>query len=399
MNNLIQEGQAKRNIICIYIYTFFQTFILFYAVDTLFYIQRGLNSSQYISFIIIVNIIKIIFEIPSGIIADKYGKKKMLMISTVLFFIEILLFIVSKNYIMFAITMAISGIEQAFRTGIANSIIYESLKDKKKFNKALLYNSICFDLSYMIAMILGGYIAEKYNFVSTYYLTLIPIILAFVILFGIKDIQGNNDDTEKLAVSKLEILKNAFNKLLSIKGLANIFILSSVMYSAIKIVEDSHPEYAQNIGISVFYIGIYTSLILVISIVGSYIGSNMKEKTKSIALNINSLIIGVLIMSMGILNNVYGIVCLLAIYIFSESYENVMLEHIHNKIDSKSRVTVESIYGFVYSFISIIMSLVLTVVLKFLPLNNVYTIVGIFLIVFTLICILFRIKNNYKTQN
>lgn len=392
------ERQAKINVICIYMYTFFQTFILFYAADTLFYIERGLDSSKYISFILIVNLIKIVLEIPSGIIADKYGKKKMLIISTILFLIEIFIFIISKSYIMFAIAMVISGIELALKTGIVNSIIYESLSDKKKFNKALLYNSIAFDISYMLAMILGGYIAEKYGLVSTYYLTIIPTILAICSLLFIKETNETRleETLESKSISRTYILKNAIKKIISVSGLTNIFIMSAMMYTSIKILEDSHPEYASNIGISVFLIGIYTSFILIISMIGSFVGSRIKEDHKKFVININPIIIGLLILSIGMLNNVYGIVLLLLIYIFSESYENILFEHIHNNIDSKSRVTVESIYGLIYSFTSIVVSFALTIILKYVPLNQVYVIIGIFLILFSLICIISRKK--YKKE-
>ena len=65
----------KKNILLIYLHTFLSTFILFYICDTLFYIERGLSSSQYISFVGIAFLVKLFFEIPFGIIADKYSKK------------------------------------------------------------------------------------------------------------------------------------------------------------------------------------------------------------------------------------------------------------------------------------------------------------------------------------
>ena len=50
--------------------------------------------------------------------------------------------------------------------------------------------------------------------------------------------------------------------------------------------EESHPEYSANIGISVFIIGIYTSLILLFCIIGSYIGSKVKTEKYQFVLNL-----------------------------------------------------------------------------------------------------------------
>ena len=78
---------GKRNRILLYIYEFISTMILFYIVDTLFYLERGISSSAYMFFVVVMYITKLIFEIPSGILADKYGKKKILLISQIMFII------------------------------------------------------------------------------------------------------------------------------------------------------------------------------------------------------------------------------------------------------------------------------------------------------------------------
>ena len=88
----------QRNIILIYIHTFLSTFILYYICDTLFYIERGLTSSQYISFVGIAFGIRLLLEIPFGIIADKYNKKMLLLISNILFITSTSFFINSYSY-------------------------------------------------------------------------------------------------------------------------------------------------------------------------------------------------------------------------------------------------------------------------------------------------------------
>ena len=65
----------KKNIFLIYIHTFLSTFILYYICDTLFYIERGLTSSQYVSFIGIAFLVRLLFEVPFGIVADKNNSR------------------------------------------------------------------------------------------------------------------------------------------------------------------------------------------------------------------------------------------------------------------------------------------------------------------------------------
>lgn len=63
----------------IYIYTFLSTFILFYSCDTLYYLEKGITSSGYMFFVTISYFVKGVLEISSGILADKYSKKKILL--------------------------------------------------------------------------------------------------------------------------------------------------------------------------------------------------------------------------------------------------------------------------------------------------------------------------------
>lgn len=367
----------KKNIFLIYIHTFLSTFILYYICDTLFYIERGLTSNQYISFVGIAFGVSLLFEIPFGIIADKYNKKLLLLISNVLFIICTIIFINSYNYFTFLIAIIINAINNSLSSGIINSILYESIDDKSTFRKVLFYNSFFYNLSYMIAMIIGGYIGQKFGLVYTYYITIIPFVIDFLVLLMIKT---NNTMKNVNVESNISILKNGINEVINNSYLLKLILTSSILFSGIKLVEESHPEYSHNIGISVFMIGIYTSLILLFSIIGNYIGSKIKKKQYNFVLNIHPIMSGACILLVGLLNNYFGIMFILLIYIFSESFDNIMMSELHNNISSKSRVTVESINKFVLGIFGVIFSFLMTILLKFININIMYIIIGMIII-------------------
>lgn len=382
----------KRNISLIYIHTFLSTFILYYICDTLFYIERGLTSSNYISFVSIAFLIKLIFEIPFGIIADKYNKKIILILSNLLFITSTVIFIYSHNYFTFLIAIIINAINNSLSSGIVNSILYDSTKDKRNFNKTLFYNSFFYNISYMFAMMIGGYIGQKLGLVYTYYFTLIPFIFDFIILLTIKI---NAKQKNKNSSNSILILKNGIKEIQNNSYISKLMIKSAIIFSGIKLIEESHPEYSANIGISVFIIGIYTSLILVFCIIGSYIGSKINKNKYDIILTINPIIVGICILLIGLLNNYFGIIFILLIYIFSESFDNIMKSKIHNSISSDSRVTVESINQFILGIFGIIFSILMSILLKFINLNVMYMFIGYTIILFGMVSILkYKYVNN-----
>lgn len=382
----------KKNIVLIYIHTFLSTFILYYICDTLFYIERGLTSSQYISFVGIAFFTRLLFEIPFGIIADKYNKKKLLLTSNSLFIISTIVFIFAHNYITFVIAIITNAINNSLSSGITNSILYENLDNKERFNKTLFYNSFFYNISYMLAMIVGGYIGQKFGLIYTYYITIIPFIIDFIILLMLKI---KNNIIKSNMESNISILKNGFKEVINNSYLLKLILTSSILFSGIKLVEESHPEYSNNIGISVFIIGIYTALILVLCIIGSYIGSKLKRDTYKLILYINPIISGLCIFLVGKLNNYFGIIFILFIYIFSESFDNIMKAELHKNISSKSRVTVESINQFILSIFGIIFSILMTILLKFMSINTMYMLIGFIIISYGIVNL---IVNNHFSK-
>lgn len=374
----------KKNIVLIYLHTFLSTFILFYICDTLFYIERGLSSSQYISFVGIAFLVKLIFEIPFGIIADKYSKKKLLLISNVLFILSTVIFIYSHNYFTFLIAIIISAINNSISSGIVNSILYESLENKKEFNKTLFYNSFFYNVSYMLAMIIGGYIGQHFGLIYNYYFTIIPFVIDLFVLLIIKVNKLQKD----MVNNNLIILKNGIKEVFKNQYLLKLILTSSVLFSGIKLMEESHPEYSANIGISVFIIGIYTALILVFCIIGSYIGSKINKNKYQLVLKIHPILSGICILLIGVLNNYFGIVFILLIYIFSESFDNIMISELHNNISSKSRVTVESINQFILAIFGFLFSMLMVILLKFMSVASMYIIMGSMIIIYSLFNIL-----------
>lgn len=391
--------KTNKTRIILYLYEFISTFILFYAVDTLFYLERGITSSQYLFFVVISYIVQLLFEIPSGVLADKHSKKKVLIISQILFIISTIIFIIAQNYIVFIIATIVAGLHKCFGTGIVNSFLYESLENKNKFNKCLFIKNTIYYTAYMLAMPIGGFIAEKLSIVTTYYITLIPAIIGLIVLFFLNENETNNAKNNDNITGKLEILKNGLKEIKKNSFIKTIIFTNAIILAVIKLVEESHPDYSIQIGITEFQIGIYTSFILVFCIIGSYLGSKIKEKYHNIAIYLNPILTGICILLLGLLNNRIGILFLLVMYIFEESFDNIMLSKVHNSISSKSRVTVESLMSIFQCICGIIIGSSISILLNYINVNISYVILGLLIIIYGSLVILFKFINKLKLDS
>ena len=120
--------------------------------------------------------------------------------------------------------------------------------------------------------------------------------------------------------------------------------------------------------------------------------SKASKNKYSIILKIKPILSGVYILLVGILNNYFGIIFILLIYIFSESFDNIMTSELHNNISSKSRVTVESINQFCLGIFGFLFSMLMTILLKFISISSMYIVIGGIIIAFGLLDIFINSK-------
>ena len=71
---------------------------------------------------------KNLFEIPSGIVADSYGRKNAMIFSFSSYVVSFLTFYFSKTYIPFALAMVLFGMGEAFRSGTHKAMILSYLE-------------------------------------------------------------------------------------------------------------------------------------------------------------------------------------------------------------------------------------------------------------------------------
>lgn len=101
---------------------FFEPYLLFYLT-----IISGLTLFEVGILYAIREIIMYIFEIPSGVIADRYGKKTELVICFLFYIASFLLFFIATDYYIFILAMTLFGLGEAFRSGTHKAMIMQYL--------------------------------------------------------------------------------------------------------------------------------------------------------------------------------------------------------------------------------------------------------------------------------
>lgn len=186
-------------------YGFLKNLRFFDAFFILFLLEKGLSYTEIGVLYAVREICINIFEIPSGIVADTYGRKNALAGSFVAYIISFAVFFVSANFWLFLVAFVLYGIGDAFRSGSHKGMIMEYLKlnglEDQKINYYGHTRSWSQKGSAVSSLIAGGIVFYSGSYQNIFLYSIIPYLVnLFLILSYPKELNhtsGQKDSKER----------------------------------------------------------------------------------------------------------------------------------------------------------------------------------------------------------
>ena len=138
----------------------------------------------------VFHVASLLFELPSGVISDVFGRKKSMILSQCMFLLSALLMIVSKGLAGVCISLVCSAFGYNFASGTREALAYDTLKSGGREGEYLRYSSTEFAI-YRIggaAAILCAGIALKLGYRKANLLDMAVIFLCLAHCFRLKEI-------------------------------------------------------------------------------------------------------------------------------------------------------------------------------------------------------------------
>src|SRR3989344_4241333 len=115
-------GLFERNLILMRVIVFFNAFSkLFAPVQTIFFLQSGLNLTQVGILTAMVWGSNFLLQLPSGVLADLRGRKLSLVISNLCLLVACLIYLLVTGFEWFLLATLVYGGHKAFRSGADSS--------------------------------------------------------------------------------------------------------------------------------------------------------------------------------------------------------------------------------------------------------------------------------------
>ena len=256
----------KKNVAVMYLISFFQGMVFYASISTLYRVDRGLTLSQYALIDSLTFIMTLVMEVPWGVIADRIGYKKTLLVANGFYALSKFIFLKAWGFWGFTLervffSLAVSGI-----SGVDNSILYLSCEPKQS-QKVFSRYSAFGNGGMLVSAGLFALLSLSHQQAALY--TLIAYVISLVLSFLLSEVRDHKESEEKadfLAMVR-ETLRDgrlmlflAGNALISVASWVVIVFINQSQYLACG-GDENFIGYTFVIAVLLDFLGIYSSAI------------------------------------------------------------------------------------------------------------------------------------------
>ena len=313
------------------------------AVVTLFYLHRGVEIDEIFYLSIVWSLSTLLFEVPTGYLADRFGRKRTLMLGAFLLALSWAMTWFAQGFPAFVIVFVIMSASFSCFSGTEEAFLYDSLKELGEDKEMTKHNGRLHSAQHFFNIIvptLGAWIAKdltEFQFSILIVVNIVAVVGGLLVFFFLTEPKHAKNVVEyekgifresvETILHEPFLFRAAMNKLL-------IFIASFLVWRA-------YQPYLSDHGVSIFWLGIFYFLMHGICfVVHQYIGQIEKKIGTthalfwSVGLMITALV-GVFVTSISWLLFIFILITI----VLETVREPVFAHAMNSRINSRSRAT------------------------------------------------------------
>ncbi len=341
----------SRNVTIYLYYTLFTNLIILGPIIIIYLAAKGLSFSEIMLLNSIASIAVFLFEVPTGSIADKVGRKFSLIVGTSLWVVQLVLLIFAKSFAHFALAQLLMALGITFMSGANSALLYDSLKAdgrEAEFQKMQGRANSWVYYGQAIGCVAAGFLYEL-NMELPVIISAVNAAIAVIIATRfveppIEDKPDKEGYLKHIADSGRFVMQHNKVKALVVYG--------TVFYVFYRVGFYFFQPYFQAVNLDVRYYGIFFALFNIVAALTSQNAHKIISATKGRTLTVLS---ATMIVSFGLMAMVttwIGAFGILLQQVARGLYSPVIQKFMHKHIPSNKRATIVSLYSLVISLAS-----------------------------------------------
>lgn len=338
--------RVKSNLWKIGAFQFLSLFLFYLPYIVKYFQDAGLSLTKIAILFGVYNFSIVLFEVPSGYIADRWGRKNSLVAYSILVIVGLYLLVSSNNFYIWIISHIIRALATSFASGTTSSLLYDtllSLNRTDEFSKMRGKVGFASELGAFTSSLGAAYLV-KFGIITTLYANFVPyILLVFVCLSFVEPTRHKK--MEPLPFRKeVKRMGSIIKESLLHPSLFLIFIFLFIVQGFANTLFLLFQPYFIEVGLPLQWFGIVFSLIVLVTMFSVW---NAHKVEKKISLKFSMPFLLVLTGSSYLLMSIFPFIWGISFIVFRElvrGYIFPVSEHYIHKIAKEDvRATVQSI--------------------------------------------------------
>jgi MFS family permease len=322
------------------VYKGLKDLMLIYPVYTLFFEAAGLPLYQVSLLLALWSLPAVVLEVPSGVLADRWSRKSMILLSCLLKAVCFLLWAVNPAFPFFAFGFLCWGISEAFSSGAEEALLFESLKSKGEegrferiYGRAMAADSI----AVAISSFSGGYLAHLLGYRLVVLLSMLGSLLTFAVALGFQDVNLQRQTQPSFA-----IVKQAFTHLVKKRDVLVLAALLVVPISLADMLDEYDALIAASYQVPLAFVGVWVGGRYLLQALGAVLAEHVSSRMLN-AGRIVCLVGGFLLLASRLIPSIGGLVCYFLFYLLLATSSVIQENRIQLSIEEQGRATVQSL--------------------------------------------------------
>lgn len=347
--------RLKRNVYKNYIFTLLQSLDFTRGIWMIYLASKGMSLTQLGLLETIFHTTSFLMEVPTGAVADLFGRKISRILGRVFSLISVILLLTANSFLWFAVSFVFTALSYNLESGAGDALIYDSLKEigeEEKYmkingNKELFYQS-----AGIISFFVGGYLATKsYNiaFLLTVVIGIITIVQSLTFKEPSVGRVNTKEENENIFVKQL---KESIKVVISKPKVAFLILFTQVIMAFCTCIFFYLQNYLKGNGYTEWTIGIiYAISSLTVALLATQVHSIEKKiKEQGLLLIVPFFTVACI---WGVALSKYNYVFFILLMLTEEIIYVSMSDYVNKMIPSENRATILSFASMVFSFFMI----------------------------------------------
>lgn len=349
------KNEMKKNISKNYVFTFLREFNLTHGIWMIYLASRGLSLTELGLVEAIFHITSFLMEIPTGAVADIWGRKASRICGRIGQLISACILIYSNSFWGFAIGFIVTALSYNLESGAGEALIYDSLKetgDEKKYMKISGVNEVIMQAAQTLGLLLGGFLSN-YSYKYAYAVTIAVSFVSITSAMSFKEPDIKMEIEEKTFRTFKNQVGESFKIIYQNKKLGFLIVFSQAIFMFNTSIFFYFQNYLLDKGISKGDIGVILAIsALVAAITASQTHKIEKKVGERVVILLLPIIISICIWGVALSKYYY------IFFIVINSIESIIFiavsDYTNKLIPSEKRATILSMGSMIFSLYMII---------------------------------------------